>query len=136
MTRSSPSGRIVRPHPSESPIHRVRALALLVPLTLVGCTGVESVHEPQLGLDDLAGLVREEDGLESLEFTASGIVTDAAEDLATMTEYWEHAAGDPATCLPAFLSSALVDEGESDASGDDATMELANSARPATSSGS
>lgn len=109
----------------------VGAAALVVCL-LSGCVGQgDPPAEVSYTIVDFQGLIEQGDGLTSLAFAPSEVITSAGEDSATVTGRWEHAGGDPAECLPIFGTAYLLNGTEGGAGGDDPTMELAVYREPA-----
>ena len=102
------------------------ATATLLALALAGCGGPEggSADDVTLTIEDLRGLIEEGDGLSTLEFDASEVITNAADDSESISGFWEESGGEPAECFAAFSTSYLLDGSEDGAGGDDDTMEL------------
>ncbi len=120
----SSQSRVERPPPW--------AGAALVAFLLSGCVGeAGDPVDASYTIVDLQGLVEHGDGLTSLDFAPSEVITAAGEDSAAVADRWEHAGGHPAECLPIFGTSYLLDGTEGGAGGDDPTMELAVYREPA-----
>jgi hypothetical protein len=102
--------------------------ALGLALGLGGCVGPSG--PAVYSIDDLRGLIEEQDGLATLDFDPSEVTTTAAVDAETMAGYWEHSSGEPEECFPIYGTSYLLAGTEDDAGGDDPTMELATFREP------
>ena len=115
-------------------VTRIRGVvvASVLAAVLTGCGGAPGApaDETTLQIDDLKGLIDENDGLPTLTFRPSEITGTAADDFQRMTDYWEQSRGEPQECFPVFGTSQLVAGTEDGAGGDDPTMELAVYSEP------
>jgi hypothetical protein len=113
------------------------AALTLFALALSGCggpsggSGGDPADDVSYTIDDLKGLIEEGDGLETLDFEATEVTATAADDSESIRGFWEESGGSPAECFQVFATPYLLDGSESDAGGDDDTMELGVFTEPA-----